>query len=189
MTTTTKPHRGAASAKPHLLTGDSLIAYVNDYDLTRNTRTDMIIDAGYVYDNGKAMYTEFYTNLLRAKGVAPVLDSDIEDNAYDDLDDDTKALYDKVDDMFGKKWSHEEVLEFIEELKGIDIYTASEFNDHFYGRFTERREFAQDYADCLDLMSDDNSLFYYVDWDRFADELEYDFDVVEFDYELFYFTK
>ena len=71
------------------LTGDSLVAYVNDYmpliERGEKTRTDMILDAGYVYDSGKAMYTQFYTELLNAKGIQPVTNTDAADVEYEDL--------------------------------------------------------------------------------------------------------
>jgi hypothetical protein len=53
MTTTTAPI--------FMLKGDALVEFVNEKMqlVNRNemTRTEMILDAGYVYDNGKAMYT------------------------------------------------------------------------------------------------------------------------------------
>jgi hypothetical protein len=73
MTTTTAPI--------FMLKGDALVEFVNEKMqlVNRNemTRTEMILDAGYVYDNGKAMYTEFYTELLNAKGIKPVTDTDM----------------------------------------------------------------------------------------------------------------
>ena len=81
MTTTT-------AAPVFMLTGDSLVAYVNEKMelVNRNelTRTDMIKDAGYVYDNGNAMYTQFYTELLNARGIQPVTTTDVEDREYDE---------------------------------------------------------------------------------------------------------
>jgi hypothetical protein len=81
MTTTTAPI--------FMLKGDALVEFVNEKMqlVNRNemTRTEMILDAGYVYDNGKAMYTEFYTELLNAKGIKPVTDTDAADVEYDNL--------------------------------------------------------------------------------------------------------
>jgi hypothetical protein len=55
MTTTTAPI--------FMLKGDALVEFVNEKMqlVNRNemTRTEMILDAGYVYDNGKAMYETF----------------------------------------------------------------------------------------------------------------------------------
>jgi hypothetical protein len=74
MTTTTAPI--------FMLKGDALVNFVIEKMelVNRNemTRTEMILDAGYVYDNGKAMYTEFYTELLTAKGITPVTDTDMQ---------------------------------------------------------------------------------------------------------------
>lgn len=178
-----------ATTVPFKLTGQSLVDYVNSYDLTTRTRTELIKDAGYVYDNGQAMYTEFYTELLRAKGITPVLDSDVEGNAYDDLDKDTKALYDAVDERFGEKWSHEEVLSFIDELADLDIQTVDVFEDNFYGVYGDTREFAQQYYEDLGVMDDNNPLYSFIDWHEVARELEYDFDVLEFEYDFYIFRK
>jgi hypothetical protein len=127
MTTTTAP--------VFMLKGDALVEFVSEKMqlINRNemTRTEMILDAGYVYDNGKAMYTEFYTELLNAKGIKPTTDTDIEDQEYDDLSSDDKDLYDKITEMLGEKWTHEETIEFMDELEDIGIATASEFMDAY----------------------------------------------------------
>jgi hypothetical protein len=62
------------------------------------------------------MYTEFYTELLNARGIKPTTDTDIEDQEYDDLSSDEKDLYDKITEMLGEKWTHEETIEFMDEL-------------------------------------------------------------------------
>jgi hypothetical protein len=127
MTTTTAP--------VFMLKGDALVEFVSEKMqlVNRNemTRTEMILDAGYVYDNGKAMYTEFYTELLNAKGIKPTTDTDIADQEYDDLSSDDKDLYDKITEMLGEKWTHEETIEFMDELEDIGIATASEFEDAY----------------------------------------------------------
>jgi hypothetical protein len=43
------------------------------------------------------------------------------------LSTDDKDLYDKITEMLGEKWTHEETIEFMEELDDIGIATASEF--------------------------------------------------------------
>ena len=172
-----------------MLTGDSLVAFVNDkMELVNRgeiTRTDMVLDAGYAYDNGKAMYTDFYTELLRAKGVTPVVNTDIQDEAYDDLDSDTQALYDAIDEKLGDKWTHEEVMEFIDELDDIGIETASQFDDAYeythdgYASYAEK-EFAEYIViDVLDAQIPD-IVMAAIDWqDVWDHNLRYDYNSIE----------
>ena len=100
-----------------MLKGDSLLNFVNDKMPLINrgelTLTDMIKDAGYVYDSGKAMYIDFYTELLNARGVTPTTNTDVADKEYDDMSTDEKDLYDKITDMLGARLTHEETIEFM----------------------------------------------------------------------------
>ena len=121
---------------PFTLTGDSLVAFVNDYmpliERGEKTRIDMIKDAGYIYDYDKGHYgQDFYTELLRAKGVPAVTDTDAADVEYDDLSTEEQELYDAITNMLGEKWTHEETIEFMDELNEICITTASQFSDDY----------------------------------------------------------
>lgn len=186
MTTTT--------VQPIMLTGDSLIAFVNEQldrvNRQETTRTDMIKDAGYMYDNGKAMYVQFYTELMRAKGLPVITDKDVTEEEYDSLDDDTKGLYDVIDDRFGRKWDHETVMQFIDELKGLDVLDKSTFDEYFYGVYDSTREMAEEYYTQAGVMDDEHPLHSFIDWDDVWERnLRHDFDVIEFDYEYYFFTK
>ena len=63
---------------PFMLTGDTLVKFVDARnDLVHRgklTLTDMIINAGYVYKNGKARYAAFWSELLNARGITPPTD-------------------------------------------------------------------------------------------------------------------
>jgi hypothetical protein len=181
MTTTTAPI--------FMLKGDALVNFVIEKMelVNRNemTRTEMILDAGYVYDNGKAMYTEFYTELLKAKGITPTTDTDIEDQEYDDLSSDDKDLYDKITEMLGEKWTHEETIEFMDELEDIGIATASELEDAYeythdsYSSYAEK-EFAEYF--CIEVMDAriPDIVLSAVDWqDVWDHNLRYDFNSIE----------
>jgi hypothetical protein len=179
MTTTTAPI--------FMLKGDALVEFVNEKMqlVNRNemTRTEMILDAGYVYDNGKAMYTEFYTELLNAKGIKPVTDTDAADVEYDNLSNDDKDLYDKITEMLGEKWTHEETIEFMEELDDIGIATASEFEDAYAydsDAHWAEKEFAENFViDVLDAQIPD-IVMAAVDWqDVWDHNLRYDFNSIE----------
>ena len=181
MTTTTAP--------TFMLKGSSLLDFVNDkMELVNRgelTRTDMIKDAGYVRDNGSAMYTEFYTELLNAKGVTPVTDTDTMEQEYDDMSTDEKDLYDKITDMLGEKWTHEETVEFMDELEDIGITSADDFESSYeythgsYSSYAEK-EFAEYW--CIDVMNAQipEIVLSAIDWqDVWDHNLRYDFAYIE----------
>jgi nuclear transport factor 2 (NTF2) superfamily protein len=181
MTTTTAP--------VFMLKGDALVEFVYEKMqlVNRNemTRTEMILDAGYVYDNGKAMYTQFYVELLNARGITPTTNTDIEDQEYDDLSNDDKDLYDKITEMLGEKWTHEETIEFMDELEDIGIETASELEDAYeythdsYSSYAEK-EFAEYF--CIEVMDAQipDIVLAAVDWqDVWDHNLRYDFNSIE----------
>jgi hypothetical protein len=179
----------ATAVVPFMLKGSSLLDFVSDKMSLINrgelTRTEMIKDAGYVYDNGKAMYTQFYTELLNAKGVVPTTNTDTMEQEYDDMSTDEKDLYDKITDMLGEKWTHEETVEFMDELEDIGIYTASEFEDAYeythdsYLSYAEK-EFAEYF--CIEVMNAQipEIVLSAVDWqDVWDHNLRYDFCYIE----------
>jgi len=174
---------------PFMLKGDSLLDFVNDKIQLVNrgelTRTDMIKDAGYVYDNGKAMYVDFYTELLNARGVVPTTNVDAVEQEYDDMSEDEKDLYDKITEMLGEKWTHEETVEFMDELEDIGITTASVFEDAYeythdsYSSYAEK-EFAEYW--CMDVLDAQipECVLSAVDWqDVWDHDLRYDFASIE----------
>jgi hypothetical protein len=149
------------------------------------TRTEVILDAGYVYDNGKAMYVDYYTELLNARGIVPVTTSDVADKEYDDLSTDKRELYDKITDVLGEKWTHEETIEFMDELEDIGIETASDFDDAYewthdsYSSYAEK-EFAEYW--CVEVMDAriPDIVYSAVDWqDVWDHNLRYDFSYIE----------
>lgn len=176
------------------ITGDSLVQFVNaKMELVNRgelTRTDMIKDAGYVNDNGTGAYVDFYTELLRAKGISPVTDTDMSNAAYDDLPPDTQHLYDVVDDKLGEKWDHDEVMDFIEELDDIGITTGEQFEDCFEGVYDDEKEFAQYWVcDVLNAQIPE-CVYNCIDWEHvWSHELKYDFNCIEFDYNVFIFRN
>ena len=169
------------------LTGDSLVKFVDEKMQLINrgelTRTEMILEAGYSYDSGKAMYTEFYTELLNARGVIPTTSSDVEDKEYDELSTDEKDLYDAITNVLGEKWTHEETIEFMDELEDIGIATASELEDAYEydsDNYWAEKEFAEYFAfEVLNAEIPDIVLAH-VDWQHVWDhELRYDYSSIE----------
>jgi hypothetical protein len=181
MTTTTAPI--------FMLKGDALIEFINEKMqlVNRNemTRTEMILDAGYVNDNGTAAYVAFYTELLNAKGITPATDTDIEDQEYDDLSTDKKDLYDKITEVLGDKWTHGETIEFMDELEDIGIETASELEDAYEYTFDGCSSYGEkDFAEyfCVEVMDAriPDIVFAAIDWQEVWDHnLRYDFNTIE----------
>jgi len=172
-----------------MLKGDSLLDFVNDKMTLINrgelTRTEMIKDAGYYRDDDSAMYTEFYTELLNARGVIPTTNTDTMDQEYDDLTSDEKDLYDKITDMLGSKWTHEETIEFMEELCDIGIESASQLEDAYeythdsYSSYAEK-EFSEYF--CIEVMDAQipDIVMAAIDWqDVWDHNLRYDFCSIE----------
>jgi len=172
-----------------MLKGQSLVDYHNEMmqrvERGEITRTEVILDAGYVYDNGKAMYVDYYTELLNARGIVPVTTSDVADKEYDDLSTDKRELYDKITDVLGEKWTHEETIEFMDELEDIGIETASDFDDAYewthdsYSSYAEK-EFAEYW--CVEVMDAriPDIVYSAVDWqDVWDHNLRYDFSYIE----------
>jgi hypothetical protein len=182
-----------------MLKGSSLLDFVNDKMSLINrgelTRTDMIKDAGYVYDNGKPMYTQFYTELLNAKGVVPTTNTDTMEQEYDDMTTDEKDLYDKITDMLGEKWTHAETVEFMDELEDIGIYTATKFEDAYeythdgYSSYAEK-EFSEYW--CIDVLDTQipEIILSALDWqDVWDHNLRYDFCYIETVNGTFFFSN
>ena len=184
------------TAVPFMLTGDSLVKFVDERkDLIQRgelTRTDMILDAGYVYDNGKARYVDFYTELLNARGIVPTTNTDTADEEYEDLSESEKDLYDKITEMLGEKWTHEETIEFMDELADISITTASEFEDAYYGyndEYHAERYFAEEFVIELEDLKD-SIVYAAIDWqDVWDHQLRYDFSTVETNNGTFFFRN
>lgn len=177
------------AAPTFMLKGDSLVSHNAEWmeliNRGEKTRTDMIMDAGYVYDSGKAMYTQYYTELLNARGVVPTTNTDVADQEYDELSNEDKDLYDRITDKLGEKWTHEETIEFMEELNDIDITTASDFEDAYeythdsYSSYAEK-EFAEYW--CIDVLDAQipECVLSAVDWQAVWDHnLSYDFYAIE----------
>lgn len=170
---------------PFMIKGQSLVDYVAEkmplIERGELTRTDMIKDAGYIYDNGKAMYVDFYTELLNARGVIPATSTDVEDKEYADLDQDKKELYDSVDDKLGRQWSHSEIIEFLDELEDIGITTARDFEDayeyeHDGYEYNAEATFAEYFVCEVLNEAPSDTIYAAVDWQAVWDHnLRYDY--------------
>jgi len=183
------------------LTGDALLQHHKEYtDLVirgEKTRTEMIKDAGYVYDNGKPMYVDYYTEVLNAKEVLDptyVSQQEAEDAEYEDLSTDERELYDEVHRLLGEKRDHEEITEFMGELDDIGITTAENLREsfEFIGEqpWRAEEEFAKYYTcEVLYVMIPD-IIEDCINWQQVYDSsLKYDYNTIEFDGSTYFFRS
>jgi hypothetical protein len=180
-----------------MLKGASLVSHNTEWMKLINrgekTRTDMIMDAGYVYDNGKAMYTDYYTELLNAKGVIPVTTVDVADVEYDNLSTNEQELYDAITNLLGEKWTHEETIEFMDELEDIGIETASDFEEAYEytsAAYWAEKDFAKYFViEVMDACIPD-IVMAAIDWqDVWDHNLRYDYNAIETDNGTFFFRN
>lgn len=179
------------------LTGDALVAHANEYKELINrgekTRTDAVMDAGYVFANGKPMYVAYYTELLNAQGVKPVTNRDAEDAEYEALSGEKQDLYDLVHDKFGYTWSHEEIMEFMEELDDIGITTPEQVDDAYEwdtDEYNPEEKFAEYFVTEVLCQGLPTIVEGCVDWQAVWDtSLRYDYNTIEFDGVTYFFRN
>lgn len=180
--------------------GSDLVNYVNEQMALVNsgsmTRTEMVINAGYVYDNGKAMFVEFYTELLKAKEILDptyVSKTEAEDAEYDSLSGTEQELYDAVHDKFGEKWDHEMIMDFISELDDIGIDTPEALDEAYEYQsdsYKAEEEFAEYFVTDILCESIPSIVDGCIDWSAvWSSALTYDYNTIEFDSETFFFRN
>lgn len=178
------------------LTGQSLVDYVNDHS-GNISRAELVINSGYVRADGRPAYTEFYTELLKAKEIITpgyIHQDDVEDAAYEDLDPDIQKLYDNVHEAIGEKWDHEQILDFISELDDIGIVTPDQFEESFEhvldDTWKAESEFAEFYVTELGCESIPEIILHAIDWQAVWDhQLRYDYNTIEFDGSTYFFRN
>lgn len=188
MTTTTTP--------VFMLKGDAIVTHNAEWmeliNRGEKTRTEMVKDAGYVYDNGKPMYVDYYTELLNAKGIVPAMSSDVEDAEYEALSGEQQDLYDLVHDKFGYTWSHEEIMEFMDELDDIGITTPEQVDDAYEWDtedYDPEEKFAEYFVTEVLCQGLPEIVEGCVDWQAVWDSsLRYDYNTIEF-YGVTYFFR
>jgi hypothetical protein len=178
------------------LTGQSLIDFVNEKTPIIDaffTRTDMVRDAGYINDNGTGAYVDFYTELLRAKGITPVTDTDKADAEYEALSGTQQDLYDAITEKFGYSWTHEETIEFMDELDDIGITTPEQLDDAYEWETDEydaEEKFAEYFVTEVFCTGIPDIIEGCVDWQRVWDvTLRYDYVTIEFDRSTYFFRN
>jgi hypothetical protein len=180
------------------MTGDALIAHTEKCMSNGMTRTDLIIQAGYVRDDGRVQYTAFYEALLDAKRANnpklydPPAESETE--TYESLSEESKELYDRLSETIGEKWTHSEQLDFMDLMaEDLGIDTLSGFQDAFYSyseEYNPEADFAEEYVNETENISSDSIYYHAIDWQSVWDhQLRYDFNTLEFDGCTYFFRN
>ena len=169
------------------LTGQVLLDTIEDLRAEGVTNKHIAITCGYVYeeDNTKVAYTEFYTQMMLAKGIAK-LDENGEvvfpnvENIEDIEDEEVNELTELKDKLIGE-YGENPVEAFLELW---DMEDLKHFENAYVGNYGSGAEFAEDYYACDDEV--DRIPFYVViDWEKTWDNIEDDY-VVEGE---FYFYR
>jgi hypothetical protein len=180
------------------LTGDALVAHANEYKELilrgEKTRTDAVMDAGYVCGNGKARYVDYYTELLNAQGIQPVADADVADADYTAMSSEKQDLYDAIHDKFGEKWDHSEIMSFMDELEDIGIEDPEDLDDAYEyevdNTYRAEEEFAEYFVTEVLCEGLPPIVEGCVDWQAVWDtSLRYDYDTIEFDGSTYFFRN
>ena len=177
------------------LTGQALLDYVNETEVSIKSKTEQCLGAGYVRDNGKAAYTEFYTELLNAKTEAGLIQEsgDTSANWYDNLSEQQQELYDAIEEGCPEfaKLSVDDCDEFMSELDDLGITTATEFSNAYYFQqdgWNAEAVFAEELMIELGVVRGDSPVYFAIDWQKVWDHsLSYDFSTIDFNGATYFF--
>lgn len=144
-----------------MLTGNDLLAKIDELHAENPdiSKTDLILKCGYVKEDGKAAYTDFYTEILVTKGLANVSDEEVSDEYVE--------LYEQLCDDY----SQAAVQAFI-KLYGEE--ELNDFQDCYIGEYDSEADFAEQYA--TDISCEKIPSWIVVDWEATWNcNLRYDF--------------
>jgi len=180
-----KNNKAMTDTSTHL-TGQDLLDTIEALRAEGVTTKHIAIDCGYVRegDNTKIDYTEFYTQMMLAKGIAK-LDENGEvvfpnvgntEDTEDEEDDELTELQDKLSEQYG----HGPVEAFLEWW---DMEDLTHFEEVYLGRHNSGAEFAEEHV-CYG-ETDQLPFYVVIDWEKTWDNIEGDY-VVEGE---FYFYR
>jgi hypothetical protein len=136
------------------LTGPELLAKIAEFDSTVSA-TVKATAAGYMKDNGKVDYVEFYTQLIAAKG----LNEPTEDPEMSELEADLRERFGEgAVDAFIEVWS-------VDDLEG--------FEDAYCGEYKSGAAYAEELV--TDSFGINVPSFVEIDWEATWDNLRYDY--------------
>jgi len=161
------------------LTGQALLDTIEALRAEGVTNKHIAIDCGYVYeeDNTKVAYTEFYTQMLLAKGIAKLDENgEVTHLTVEDTEDEEVNELTELQDKLSEQYGHGPVEAFLEWW---DMEDLKHFEEAYIGCYNSGAEFAEEYV----WVGEVDRLPFYVaiDWGKTWDNIECDF-VVEGDY-------
>ena len=165
-----------------------------------SSHTESATACGYVREDGKIAYTDYFEAVLEARNTFSGYGKDAEeddhefDQWYESLDSDTTLLWDAIYERVPGEcdiWDLQQCKDFIAELSDYGIETAEQFEDSFQmydsGYDVEARFAEQYYTDC-GMVDEDNPVYFAIDWDIvWRHSLSYDFMTFEFNGETWFF--
>ena len=180
--------------------GLALLEHIESH--TDSSHTDNAIACGYVKEDGRVAYVDYYEAILEARQTHQGYslnhndaDDDCEFDAwYDSLNEQTTELWDAIYESVPEEcdiWDMQQCKDFISELSDYGIETAEQWQDAFSqydsGYDVETRFAEQFYIDC-GMVDEDSPLYFAIDWDRvWRHSLSYDFMTFEFNGETWFF--
>lgn len=118
-----------------MIKGNELITIVEMLRAEGKSATDIVLQCGYVKENGKGAYTEFYTELLTAKGTLIQQQSPEISDEYQEEYDRLIASYDQ------------DAVDTFVELFGEECLES--FEDSYRGEYDSEAQYAEEYYDSI----------------------------------------
>lgn len=182
------------------MSGADLLRHASRFPVELPSRSDLVAASGHVKAGGKVNFISFYETLLQAKREADpnycvtIDEASDEELEYDNLSLSLRKLYDEVYHRFGEKWSHSEILEFMQLLSDdIGIDTVEQLEDALYcvmdNTYNWEAEFAEEYVNDLEHHLSDSMAYFAINWQRVWDHnLAYDFTTIEYNDNIYIFN-
>jgi antirestriction protein len=147
-----------------MLTGNDLLNRVNELQAQEPPAkmSDIVRECGYIKEDGKLAYTDFYTELLTVKGI---LNNNTPEN---EISEEYQEKYSELCDSYGV----DAVDAFLELYDEDDLES---FEEAYYGSYDSEADFAEQFVN--DTCDFDIPSFVVVDWEATWNcNLRYDFD-------------
>jgi hypothetical protein len=125
--------------------------------------------AGYVREDGRAAYTDFYESLLSAKQAVGLIEPYTKD-PDPDLTPEEETLWEHIQERLNL--DNRELDRIFDEFSDIGIETPEQFDDAYRGTFDSwngEAEFAEQLCDDCGFIDQDNPLMGYVNWQNVWD--------------------
>jgi hypothetical protein len=159
---------GSRTAFQIMIKGNELIAIVDTLRAQNKTATEICRECGYIKEDGKTAYTDFYTELLTAKGT-------INQPQSPEISDEYQEEYDSLIESYDQ-----DAVDTFVELYGQECIES--FQDSYRGEYDSEAEYAEEYyTGCYDVPA-----AIVVDWQatwdqNFSDDHTYQDGYVFFD--------